>query len=66
MSSKPLIGIIDDERNIQATLSAILERRGYAAVQRNSIPLHDQWLSNTTMLKPLAQSQQKTPASKPS
>jgi DNA-binding NtrC family response regulator len=29
MSSKPLIGIIDDERNIQATLSAILERRGY-------------------------------------
>jgi len=30
MSSKPLIGIIDDERNIQATLSAILERRGYA------------------------------------
>jgi DNA-binding NtrC family response regulator len=29
MSSKPLIGIIDDERNIQATLAAILERRGY-------------------------------------
>jgi DNA-binding NtrC family response regulator len=28
MSSKPLIGIIDDERNIQATLAAILERRG--------------------------------------
>ena len=32
MSSKPLIGIIDDERNIQATLVAILERRGYAAM----------------------------------
>ena len=32
MSSKPLIGIIDDERNIQATLVAILERRGYAAI----------------------------------
>jgi DNA-binding NtrC family response regulator len=32
MSSKPLIGIIDDERNIQATLAAILDRRGYAAV----------------------------------
>jgi len=31
MSSKPLIGIVDDERNIQATLSAILERRGYAS-----------------------------------
>ena len=29
MSSKPLIGIIDDERNIQATLAAILDRRGY-------------------------------------
>jgi len=32
MSSKPLIGIIDDERNIQATLVAILERRGYSAL----------------------------------
>ncbi len=31
MSDKPLIAIIDDERNIQATLIAILERRGYAA-----------------------------------
>ena len=31
MSSKPIIGIIDDERNIQATLAAILERRGYAS-----------------------------------
>jgi DNA-binding NtrC family response regulator len=29
MSAKSLIGIIDDERNIQATLIAILERRGY-------------------------------------
>jgi DNA-binding NtrC family response regulator len=29
MSAKPLIGIIDDERNIQATLASILERRGY-------------------------------------
>jgi DNA-binding NtrC family response regulator len=32
MSTKPLIGIIDDERNIQATLAAILERRNYATV----------------------------------
>ena len=31
MSDKPLIAIIDDERNIQATLIAILERRGFAA-----------------------------------
>jgi len=30
MSARPLIGIIDDERNIQATLTAILDRRGYA------------------------------------
>ncbi|HUB67437.1 MAG TPA: sigma-54 dependent transcriptional regulator [Candidatus Methylacidiphilales bacterium] len=30
MGAKPLIGIIDDERNVQATLAAILERRGYA------------------------------------
>jgi DNA-binding NtrC family response regulator len=30
MSAKPLVGIIDDERNIQATLIAILERRGFA------------------------------------
>ncbi len=30
MSTKHLIAIIDDERNIQATLIAILERRGYA------------------------------------
>src|SRR5277367_4601510 len=35
MSSKPLIGIIDDERNIQATLAAILERRGLVVVTAN-------------------------------
>ncbi|MEZ0300207.1 MAG: sigma-54-dependent transcriptional regulator, partial [Candidatus Methylacidiphilales bacterium] len=28
-ANKPLIGVIDDERNIQATLASILERRGY-------------------------------------
>jgi DNA-binding NtrC family response regulator len=32
MSSKPLIGIVDDERNIQATLASILERRGFSSV----------------------------------
>jgi DNA-binding NtrC family response regulator len=31
MTPKPLIGIVDDERNIQATLAAILERRGYGS-----------------------------------
>src|SRR6202453_2924372 len=31
-SPKPIIGIVDDERNIQATLAAILEGRGYASV----------------------------------
>src|SRR5260221_5367065 len=31
MSPKPLIGIVDDEPNIQATLAAILDRRGSAA-----------------------------------
>lgn len=28
-ANKPLIGVIDDERNIQATLQSILERRNY-------------------------------------
>ena len=32
MTAKPLIGIVDDERNIQATLAAILDRRGFASV----------------------------------
>lgn len=31
-SSKHLVGVIDDERNIQTTLSSILERRGYQAL----------------------------------
>jgi putative acetyltransferase len=29
------------------------EKRGYAAMQRNSVPLEDEWLSNTTMTKRL-------------
>src|SRR5258707_2777668 len=47
MSTKPVIGIVDDERNIQATLTAILERRGYAVASaftgrqaREMIPEH--------------------------
>jgi putative acetyltransferase len=38
------------------------ERRGYVATQRNSIPRDDQWLSNTTMIKRLAEGQQKKPS----
>lgn len=35
------------------TAQEFFERQGYEATQRNSIPLDDQWLSNTTMIKPL-------------
>jgi putative acetyltransferase len=47
------------------TAVPFFERRGYVATQRNSVPLDDQWLSNTTMLKRLAEGQEKKPA-KPS
>lgn len=47
------------------TAVPFFERRGYVATQRNSVPLDDQWLSNTTMLKRLAESQPKK-TSKPS
>jgi putative acetyltransferase len=36
------------------TAAAFFEERGYAAFRRNSLPLDDQWLTNTTMRKPLA------------
>jgi putative acetyltransferase len=26
-------------------------KRGYVATQRNSVPVHDEWLANTTMKK---------------
>lgn len=29
-------------------------KRGYVATQRNSVPVHDEWLANTTMKKALA------------
>lgn len=38
------------------TAVPFFERRGYIATQRNSIPRDDQWLSNTTMVKRLAES----------
>lgn len=41
--------------------------RSYVAVQRNSVPLDDQWLSNTTMTKSLAGTAPSSPPSvKPS
>jgi putative acetyltransferase len=49
------------------TAVPFFEHRGYAAVQRNSIPRDDQWLSNTTMVKPLADNKTKArPPAKPS
>jgi putative acetyltransferase len=47
------------------TAVPFFEARGYAAVRRNSVPREDQWLSNTTMVKPLKESKAKAPA-KPS
>lgn len=41
------------------TAMPFFEGRGYTAVQRNSIPRDDQWLSNTTMIKPLADTKAK-------
>lgn len=35
------------------TAAIFFEERGYVATQRNSVPVDDQWLSNTTMKKSL-------------
>lgn len=35
------------------TARDFFERRGYAAVRRNSVPIDGVWLSNSTMTKPL-------------
>lgn len=45
------------------TAVPFFERRGYIATQRNSIPRDDQWLSNTTMVKRLAESPMKKQSS---
>jgi putative acetyltransferase len=37
------------------TAQPFFEDRGYVATRRNSIPVDDQWLSNTTMAKKLDQ-----------
>ena len=36
------------------TARGFFERRGYVAKTRNTITLGDEWLANTTMVKPLA------------
>ena len=36
------------------TAEPFFEERGYTAFRRNSVPLDDQWLANTTMRKQLA------------
>jgi putative acetyltransferase len=36
------------------TAAIFFEERGYVATRRNSVPIDDQWLSNTTMKKSLA------------
>lgn len=40
---------------VEASETAVLffEGRGYAPVSRNSVPIDDQWLTNTTMVKTL-------------
>ena len=49
------------------TAMPFFEGRGYTAMQRNSIPRDDQWLSNTTMIKPLADPKAKAaPPARPS
>lgn len=56
-----------DAITVDASDTAVpfFEGRGYASLQRNSVPRDDQWLSNTTMVKPLKESKGKAPA-KPS
>ena len=41
------------------TAVPFFERRGYVQTRRNSVPLDEQWLSNTTMTKRLAPSKDK-------
>jgi putative acetyltransferase len=48
------------------TAVPFFEGRGYTAVRRNSVPRDDQWLSNTTMVKPLADPKSKASPAKPS
>lgn len=49
--------------SVDASETAVLffEGRGYQPMQRNSIPVADQWLTNTTMTKQLKAGAPKTP-----
>ena len=46
------------------TAQGFFEKRGYQAMQRNSVPLDEQWLSNTTMTKRLKVAASSTEAPK--
>jgi len=39
---------------VSDTAQEFFKRRGFVAQQRNTVPLGDEWLANTTMEKPLA------------
>lgn len=41
------------EADASETAVLFFEGRGYAPVRRNSVPVEDMWLTNTTMTKPL-------------
>jgi putative acetyltransferase len=45
-----------DKLKVDASDSALgfFQKRGYQAQQRNSVPVNDEWLANTTLHKPLA------------
>ena len=50
-------GAADITVDASETAASFFEDRGYVAMRRNSVPVDDQWLTNTTMTKKL------TPAS---
>jgi len=45
---------------VSDTAQEFFKRRGFVAQQRNTVPLGDEWLANTTMEKPLA-AKERTP-----
>jgi len=45
------------------TARPFFERRGFTSQRRNTIPLGDEWVANTTMEKHLAPSEARTPSS---
>ncbi len=53
--------------SVDASETAVLffEARGYAPIQRNSIPVGEEWLTNTTMTKQLKSVAGAKPAGKP-